>query len=108
VFLKQNDDLIEIYCFKMTKNKIDKTNCCNACRKNQPEACFHLFPRCGLKPKTLFPEINASLTFFVIIENFTKNSKHGCYDLLKKYIRAKTKILVDSLSLLIYCQKKPC
>jgi hypothetical protein len=39
----------------MTKNKIDKTNCCvfgcNTCRKNEPEACFHLFPHCGVKPK---------------------------------------------------------
>jgi hypothetical protein len=34
---------------KMTKNKIGKTNCCifgcNTCRKSEPEACFHLFPR---------------------------------------------------------------
>jgi hypothetical protein len=53
---------------------------------------------------TLFPEINASLIFFGIIEKSTKISKHECYDLLKK-VRAKTKILVDSLSLLVYCQK---
>jgi hypothetical protein len=28
VFLKQNDDLIEMYYLKMAKNKIHKTNCC--------------------------------------------------------------------------------
>jgi hypothetical protein len=55
VFLKQNDGLIEIYYLKMAKNKIHKTNCyvfgCNTCRKNEPEACFRLFSRCGVKPK---------------------------------------------------------
>jgi hypothetical protein len=44
----------------MTKNKIDKTNCCvfgsNTCRKNEPEACFYLFPRCGVKAKYVFIE----------------------------------------------------
>jgi hypothetical protein len=55
VFLKQNDGLIEIYYLKMIKNKADKTNCCvfgcNTCRKNKPEACFYLFPLCGVKAK---------------------------------------------------------
>jgi hypothetical protein len=60
VFLKQNDGLIEIYYLKMTKNKADKTNCCvfdrNTCRKNEPEVCFYLFPRCGVKTKYVFME----------------------------------------------------
>jgi hypothetical protein len=62
VFLKQNDDSIEIYSeiyyLKMTKNKIDKTNCCvfdcNTCGKKEPEACFHLIPRYGIKPKYVY------------------------------------------------------
>jgi hypothetical protein len=36
-----------------------KTNCvfgCNTCRKNEPEACFYLFPRCGAKAKYVFIE----------------------------------------------------
>jgi hypothetical protein len=60
VFLKQNDHLISIYYLKMTKNKTDKTNGCvfgsNTCRKNEPEACFYLFPRCGVKAKYVFTE----------------------------------------------------
>jgi hypothetical protein len=44
----------------MTKSKIDKTNRCvfgyNTCRKNEPEACFYLFPRCRVKPKYVFIE----------------------------------------------------
>jgi hypothetical protein len=60
VFLKQNDHLISIYYLKMTKNKTDKTNGCvfgsNTCRKNEPEACFYLFPRCGVKAKYVFIE----------------------------------------------------
>jgi hypothetical protein len=60
VFLKQNDHLISIYYLKMTKNKTYKTNGCvfgsNTCRKNEPEACFYLFPRCGVKAKYVFVE----------------------------------------------------
>jgi hypothetical protein len=44
----------------MTKNKIEKTNCCvfgcNTCRKNEPKAFFRLVPRGGLKPKHVFSE----------------------------------------------------
>jgi hypothetical protein len=45
----------------MTKKiRTDKTNCCvfgcNTCRKTEPEACFYLFPRCGLKAKYVFIE----------------------------------------------------
>jgi hypothetical protein len=53
VFLKQTDGLIEIYYFKMTKNKIDKTNCSVFA---VTRTCFHLFPRCGVKPKYVFIE----------------------------------------------------
>jgi hypothetical protein len=60
VFLKQNGDLIEIYYLKLTKNMSDETNCCvfdcNTCRKNETKACFHLFPRCGVKAKYVFIE----------------------------------------------------
>jgi hypothetical protein len=54
VFLKQNDGLIEIYYL----NKTDKTNCCvfgcNRWRKNEPEACFYLFSRGGVKANRYF------------------------------------------------------
>jgi hypothetical protein len=51
VFLKQNDDLIEMYYLKMAKNNPQNKLLCNTCRKNEPEACFRLFSRCGVKPK---------------------------------------------------------
>jgi hypothetical protein len=60
VFFRQNDGLIEVYYIKVTKNKSGRTNCCvfgcNTCRKNEPEACFHLFPRCGVKANYVYIE----------------------------------------------------
>jgi hypothetical protein len=49
LFLKQNDGLIEIYYLK-----ISKKNMC--AEKNESEACFYLFPRCGVKAKYVFTE----------------------------------------------------
>jgi hypothetical protein len=57
-FLKQNG-LIEIYYLKLFKTRPIKQIVvfgCNTCRKNEPEACFYLFPRCGVKAKYVFSE----------------------------------------------------
>jgi hypothetical protein len=86
VFLKQNDGLIEIYYLKMTKNKTDKTNCCafgcNTCRKNEPEICFYLFPRCGVRAKYVF--IENVIGYKDRVQRTQRRKTYGCALLMGK------------------------